>query len=245
MGAADGGRRRGVRRHHAAAGDALHGAGAEPRRARRAPSTARVDEVAIFAAASRRSAAETSTRRSTSRSRPTARSCDARRRSGLPVRGYLSTAFGCPFEGARRRPTRSPTSRRAGRDGRVSRWRSATRSASPIPGRCRRRRRGLARVPLDRDRAALSRHARDGARQRARGAAARRHDVRRLGRRPRRLPVRAGRDRQPGDRGSALHAGRAGSRNRRQPRSMLAASRFIEARIGHPLASRYAAAVKR
>ena len=43
----------------------------------------------------------------------------------------------------------------------------------------------------------------------------RRHDVRRLGRRPRRLPVRAGRLGQPRHRRPALHAGRAGHRDRR------------------------------
>ena len=49
MGAADGGRRGGVRRHRAAAGDPLYGAGAEPRRAR-ARARRRRPEIAVFAA---------------------------------------------------------------------------------------------------------------------------------------------------------------------------------------------------
>ena len=73
----------------------------------------------------------------------------------------------------------------------------------------------LARVPVDR----LALHFHD-----TRGtalanvltrAALRHHDVRRVGRRPRRLPVRAGRGRQPGHRRSDLHAERTGARNGR------------------------------
>jgi isopropylmalate/homocitrate/citramalate synthase len=58
-----------------------------------------VDEVAIFAAAT-----ETFSQRNIGRSiedslRTYAEVCQAARRAGLPVRGYLSTCFGCPFEG--------------------------------------------------------------------------------------------------------------------------------------------------
>jgi len=61
---------------------------------------ARVDEIAIFAAAS-----ETFSRRNINQGigdslagyRPV---CERARAAGLPVRAYVSTAFGCPFEGA-------------------------------------------------------------------------------------------------------------------------------------------------
>jgi hydroxymethylglutaryl-CoA lyase len=61
---------------------------------------ARVDEAAIFAAAS-----ESFSRRNINQgiddSLETYRAvCDRARAAGLPVRGYVSTAFGCPFEGA-------------------------------------------------------------------------------------------------------------------------------------------------
>jgi hydroxymethylglutaryl-CoA lyase len=61
---------------------------------------ARTDEVAIFAAAS-----ETFSQRNINQSieqslRTYAAVCTAARARGLRVRAYLSTAFGCPFEGA-------------------------------------------------------------------------------------------------------------------------------------------------
>ncbi len=61
---------------------------------------AQVDEVAIFAAAS-----ETFSRKNINQSIEDSlhtyrQVCDAAREAGLPVRGYLSTCFGCPFEGA-------------------------------------------------------------------------------------------------------------------------------------------------
>jgi isopropylmalate/homocitrate/citramalate synthase len=59
-----------------------------------------VDEVAVFAAAS-----ETFSRKNINQgidqSLETYRAvCEAARAAGLPVRGYVSTAFGCPFEGS-------------------------------------------------------------------------------------------------------------------------------------------------
>ena len=62
--------------------------------------TARVDEIAIFAAAS-----ETFSRKNINQgidaSLDTYREvCAAARAASLPVRAYVSTAFGCPFEGA-------------------------------------------------------------------------------------------------------------------------------------------------
>jgi len=61
---------------------------------------ARVDEVAIFPAAS-----ETFSKRNINRTVDEAladakRICDEARAAGLRVRAYLSTSFGCPFEGA-------------------------------------------------------------------------------------------------------------------------------------------------
>jgi hydroxymethylglutaryl-CoA lyase len=61
---------------------------------------AKVDETAIFAAAS-----ETFSKRNINQtideSLVTYKAvCDEARADGLPVRGYLSTCFGCPFEGA-------------------------------------------------------------------------------------------------------------------------------------------------
>ena len=61
---------------------------------------ARVDEVAVFPAAS-----ETFSRRNINQTIDEALAqakqvCDAAQGAGLPVRAYLSTSFGCPFEGA-------------------------------------------------------------------------------------------------------------------------------------------------
>jgi hydroxymethylglutaryl-CoA lyase len=61
---------------------------------------AEVDDVAIFAAAS-----ETFSRKNTNQGIADSLAgyrqvCDGARAANLPVRGYVSTAFGCPFEGA-------------------------------------------------------------------------------------------------------------------------------------------------
>jgi hydroxymethylglutaryl-CoA lyase len=61
---------------------------------------AAVDEVAVFAAAS-----ESFSRANINQGIDGALDayrgvCDAAKKAGLPVRGYVSTAFGCPFEGA-------------------------------------------------------------------------------------------------------------------------------------------------
>ena len=61
---------------------------------------ARVDEIAIFAAAS-----ETFSRRNINQSVAESLAnyrgvCEAAKAAGLPVRAYVSTAFGCPFEGS-------------------------------------------------------------------------------------------------------------------------------------------------
>ena len=59
-----------------------------------------VDEVAVFAAASE-SFSQKNINQSIDASLETYRGvCEAATRAKLPVRGYVSTAFGCPFEGA-------------------------------------------------------------------------------------------------------------------------------------------------
>ena len=61
---------------------------------------ARVDEIAIFAAASE-SFSRRNINQSVAESLETYRAvCTAAREAGLPIRAYVSTAFGCPFEGA-------------------------------------------------------------------------------------------------------------------------------------------------
>jgi hydroxymethylglutaryl-CoA lyase len=61
---------------------------------------ARVDEVAIFAAASE-SFSRRNINQSIAESLETYRAvCAGAKDAGLPVRAYVSTAFGCPFEGA-------------------------------------------------------------------------------------------------------------------------------------------------
>ncbi|HEY7057512.1 MAG TPA: hydroxymethylglutaryl-CoA lyase, partial [Vicinamibacterales bacterium] len=62
--------------------------------------TARVDAIALFAAASE-SFSRRNINQTIAESLETYRAVAARARdAGLPVRGYVSTAFGCPFEGA-------------------------------------------------------------------------------------------------------------------------------------------------
>src|SRR2546423_11170117 len=61
---------------------------------------ARVDEIAIFAAASE-SFSKRNLNQTIAGSLDAYRAvCERARQAGLPVRGYVSTAFGCPFEGA-------------------------------------------------------------------------------------------------------------------------------------------------
>jgi hydroxymethylglutaryl-CoA lyase len=61
---------------------------------------ARVDEIAIFAAASE-SFSRRNINQSVAESLETYRGvCEAAQAAGLPVRAYVSTAFGCPFEGS-------------------------------------------------------------------------------------------------------------------------------------------------
>ena len=140
MGAADGRRRRGVRRHHAA---------------RRAPATPRWCRISPGSIGRDRRRRRPKSRSSPPRPRPSAartstRAIDESLRD-LPRRsatraldaGHARCAATCrPRSAARSKATsrrrRSPTSRpRCIDDGRASRWRSATRSASRIPGQVR------------------------------------------------------------------------------------------------------------
>ncbi len=164
----------------------------------------------------RHSAGGTSIRASLTRWRPTRRLQREPPNSGSRVRAYLSTAFGCPFEGAVDPTTRGRRRGIARRDGCLrSRGQRHDRDRASRSGADRRRRRGRARRARP-HRAALPRHARHRAGQRARRARSRHRDVRRLGRRARRMPLRAGRDRQSRDRGSDLHARRPRHRHRRR-----------------------------
>ena len=140
------------------------------------------------------------------------------KREGLRVRGYVSTCFGCPYEGAVPPERVVDVARRlvdAGCDevsiGDTIGVAVPTQVAD-VMGRLKRR------DPGGSPRRALPRHARHRPRQRAGGAAGGRARRRQLRRRPRGLPLRARRVRQPGHRGPPLHAPRDGDRDRRRPR---------------------------
>ena len=139
------------------------------------------------------------------------------RRDGMWVRGYVSTCFGCPYEGAVD-PARWWTSRGGWWTSDATRSRSATPSAWPSPPRSTDVMGRLKEaVPADGARRPLPRHARDRARQRAGRAAGGHRGRGQLGGRPRRLPLRARGERQSRDRGPPLHAARDGHRDRRGP----------------------------
>ena len=167
--------------------------------------------------------------------------CERRSGAGMRVRGYLSTAFGCPFEGdvpavARRRrlPQRSST------------WGAYEVAVSDTigiahPGQVRRGRRRGRRAASPRERIALHFHDTRGTAL-ANVLAALDCGITTfdasaggLGR----LPVRARRHRQPRDRGSALHAGRARDYDGSRPRRGRRRVGSIEPLVGHPLPSRY------
>ena len=88
-----------MRRHYPSSRHALYGARAQPHRAQRALQ-AGITEIGVFAAST-----ETFSRKNINQSIDESfatyrQVCDAARAAGLRVRGYLSTAFGCPYEGA-------------------------------------------------------------------------------------------------------------------------------------------------
>ena len=137
VGAADGRRRRGLRRHRPRARRPLHRAGAEPGRpgprARRAASTASRSspppanvQPAQHQPVDRRIAGPLCRGRGRGPGRTACR-----------VRGYLSTAFGCPFEGAVAAGRGDPGDQARCSTWASTRWRSATRSASAHPGQVR------------------------------------------------------------------------------------------------------------
>ena len=119
VGAADGRRGGGVRRHHAPAGHADTPRSCRIGRASNAPSPPACPEVAIFAAAS-----ETFSRRNINQSideslATYAAVCADAAAAGLRVRGYLSTCFVCPFEGRDRAAPRGRHRRAAARHRRL------------------------------------------------------------------------------------------------------------------------------
>ena len=149
-----------------------------------------VTEVAIFAAAS-----ETFSRRninqSIDESLNTYRAvCAGRRRSGMRVRAYLSDGLRLSVRGRRRSRRGSPTLSAALIE--MGAFEVAVSDTIGIahPGQVPVVVEAVAaRVPARTDRPALPRHARHGARQRSGRAAARRHHVRRVVRRARRLSL--------------------------------------------------------
>ncbi len=137
---------------------------------------------------------------------------------GLRVRGYLSTAFGCPFEGKVPQARVVELTERLLAMGVFEVAVSDTIGVA-TPGQVADMVDAVARTRAGRrDCTAPARHARDRARQCVCGARGRRHDVRCVGRGAGRLPLRARCGGQPVDRRSALHAARPRHRNRRRSR---------------------------
>ena len=216
MGAADGRCRGGLRRHHPSRRHALH------RRSCRIwpASIARSRPVSPRSRCSppppRRSAARTSTRASTNRCRTIARSARARATAGLRVRGYLSDGVRLSVRRRRARPIASPTSPARMLDLGVFEVSVSDTIGIAHPGQVPRVLEAvLARLPADQ----VALHFHD-----TRGTALANvvtalpfgiTHLRCVGRRPRRLSVRAGRGRQPRHRGSDLCAGWNGNRDRR------------------------------
>ena len=137
MGAADGGCGRGVRRHHAATRDPLHRARAQPRRPRARRRRGRARDRGVRGGDRNLQPQEHQPVDRRVAGRTYTQVCERAAALGIRVRGYLSTAFGCPYEGdvapekgRRRRRAADWPRRLRGR-------RSATRSGSRIRDRCR------------------------------------------------------------------------------------------------------------
>ena len=133
-----------------------------------------------------------------------------------PSTATISVSFGCPFEGERRsgrrrRPGRP--ARRGRRGGGRPRGHDRRRDAGAGPRAAR-----TCLGPRCSGRRPLPRHAPHRRRVRLGGGRGRSHRPRRLGRRSRRLPVRAARDRERRHRGRALPPRPRGRRDRRRPR---------------------------
>ena len=178
---------------------------------------------------------------STSRSRASRSSCPRRAARGMWVRGYVSTCFGCPYEGAVDPGAGRGRGAPPGRRWAATRSRSATPSASAVPTQVTD---VMGRLQEAVPRRALAVHFHDTrgtALANVLAALAGGHrDRGQLGGRPRRLPVRAGGQRQPRHRGPPLHAPRHGHRDRRGPGRGGGAPRGRWRRgSGHALPSRY------
>ena len=158
---------------------------------------------------------------------------------GWWTRGYVSTAFGCPYTG-RVEPVASRrgrgAARRAGRGRGLLRRHDRRRRARP--GRGADRADGPGRDPPRPRRVPLPRHARHGPRQRG-GRAAFRDPLLRFGRRrDGRLSVRARCGGQPRNRGPGVPARRRGLGDRGVARGVLEAARFVAGELGKPLATK-------
>ena len=218
VGAADGRRGRRDGAHPPQARRPLSGADAEPEGLRGGARGAAPTRSRCSSPRRRRSRRRTSTARSPRASSARSRCSPRRAAHGMRVRGYISCVLGCPYEGEVDPARGRATSRRTLHgDGRPTRSRSATRSASarrPDAGADR------ARSPSACPVAALAGHFHDTYGQALANvyAALRdgRGDVRLLGRGARRLSVRQGRDRQRRERGRRLPAARPRHRDRRR-----------------------------
>ena len=170
----------------------------------------RPDEIVVFGAASeafsQRNINCSDRRESIERFRPVVA---AAHEHGIKVRAAISCALGCPYQGevsARRGRARRAADegdrRRPLRRRRHDRRRHAAARAGGDGARAE-------ALPARRGQRPFPRHLRPGAGQHLRLPRAGHPHLRRQRRRPRRLPVREGRDRQRRDRGRALHAATA------------------------------------
>ena len=134
--------------------------------------------------------------------------------AGLRATVTLGVAFGCPFEG---RVDPGVVVEHAARmnDAGADELMLADTIGVGVPRQVHDL---VPRVRGGAGRPAPAQHAQHRLRQRRRRPRARREPARRLGRRPRRLPVRAARDREHRHRGPRLPARGRGRRDRRRPR---------------------------
>ena len=167
------------------------------------------------------------------------------RQDGMWVRAYISMCFGDPWEGDVPVP-RWSMSPIVWWPWAASRSVSATPSAWPPRARGRSARRpGRRRHPHLGGGRALPRHLRPGPGQHPGRPGSRRHDRRRLCRRPGRLPVRRERHRQPGHRGPGVAAARPRHRHRRRPGHPGRDQRLDGRAAGRPSPSRVVQALSR
>ena len=214
MGAADGGRRRGVRAASRARPGIRYTALVPNLAGLDRALAAGVGEIAIFAAVDRNVQPEEHQSEHRRLAGDLQAGVRSRAGAGLRVRGYLSTAFGCPYEGDVA-PERVADVAARLLDLGVFEVAVSDTIGIAHPGQVPRVLDAvLARMPVDQ----VALHFHD-----TRGTALANvlaalpfgiDDLRRVGRRPRRLPVRARRGGQPGDRRPDLHAEWIGHRDR-------------------------------